>query len=436
MTAVRKVLMVLYAPGALGPLELLRTLRPVAQLVVAVPDTLKGDPGILMLSHVLDPVYFDPTDPVIDLTGVDGVVTYSDALVGVAAELASRLGLPGQSPKSAAALTDKYAQRTALAEGGVDAVRCSVMREPEDWHRAVAEVGLPAVVKPTAGAGSRNTFPVTDAAAGEALVRELLTPGADGPLERELILEELLAGVDQGDHGDYCSVESVVADGRAFHLPVVSKFRLVPPFRETGQFWPAHLDPAVQAQATEITDRALKALDLRWGVTSTEIKLTPQGPRIIEVNGRMGGFVNEMIVYAGGPDLVVQAARMALGEPPQMPAPAEDRLVFQFNHIAPPNAVGLVRVDGVDKLKKLPEVLAHRMLIAPGQSMQPGVRTQELDMLNAAADDHDAMYGFLERMHDLLSFTLRLREDDGTERDVVLSAWDLPSAGALRGDRW
>ncbi|CAM5330899.1 hypothetical protein GCM10010329_38060 [Streptomyces spiroverticillatus] len=430
----RKRLMVLYAPGALGPLELVRTLRPVADLVIAVPEHLRDDPGIGMLSHMFDPVFFDPEGPGPDMTGIDGVVTYSDTLVRTAAALADKHGLPGQPPAAAVALTDKFAQRTALAAHGVDTIRCAVMREPADWRAALAEVGLPAVIKPTAGAGSRNTFPVFDAATGEALVRELLTPGADGPAERELVLEELLVGVDQGDHGDYCSVESVVADGQAVHLPVVSKFRLVPPFRETGQFWPTHLPARVREQATDITERALKALDFRWGVTSTEIKLTARGPRIIEVNGRMGGFVNEMVAYAGGPDLVEQAARTALGEAPDCPAPDESRLVFQFNHIAPPNAVGLVRVDGVNEVKKLPGVLAYRQLIAPGQRMQPGVRTQELDMLNAAAADHDEMYGFLERMHDLLSFTLRVRDDDG-EREVTLSAWELPSAQALRGVR-
>ncbi|WP_314176415.1 ATP-grasp domain-containing protein [Streptomyces winkii] len=435
MTAARKVLMVLYAPGALGPLELMRTLRPVADLVVAVPDSLREDPGIGMLRQLFDPVFFDPEGPGPDMTGVDGVVTYSDTLVRTAAELASRNGLPGQSPQAAVALTDKYAQRTALTEHGVDAVRCAVLRGPDDWQQAATTVGLPAVLKPTAGAGSRNTFPVTDAGEGEALVRRLLAPGADGPAEREMILEERLDGVDQGDHGDYCSVESIVADGQAIHLPVVSKFRLVPPYRETGQFWPAHLDESTQSRALDLTDRALKALDFRCGVTSTEIKLTRQGPRIIEVNGRMGGFVNEMIVYAGGPDLVVEAAHVALGVTPRAPSPREDRLVFQFNHIAPPNAVGLVAVEGVDKVKTLPEVLAYRLLIAPRQAMQPGVRTQELDMLNAAADDHGAMYGFLERVHDLLSFTFRLREDDGTVREATLSAWELPSARALKAGR-
>jgi hypothetical protein len=424
--------MVLYAPGSLGPLELVRTLRPVADLVVAVPEPLRDDPGIRMLQQMLTPVFFDPGGPGPDMTGISGVVTFSDTLVRTAAELASAHGLPGQSPSTAVALTDKYAQRSALAEHGVDALRCAVLRAPDDWEKACAHVGLPAVVKPTAGAGSRNTFPVTDAAEGGRLVRDLLTPGTDGPAERELILEEQLTGAPQGDHGDYCSVESIVADGQAVHLPVLSKFRLVPPYRETGQFWPTHLDETGQAEVLDLTGRALKALGVRWGVTSTEVKLTPRGPRIIEVNGRMGGFVNEMVAHVGGPALIVQAAEAALGARPQAPAAVEGRMVFQFNHIAPPNAVGLVRVDGVAALKSQPEVLAYRLLIGPGQEMQPGVRTQELDMLNAAADDPDAMYGFLARMHDLLSFTFRLREEDGTEREATFSAWELPSAQALR----
>ncbi|WP_435613370.1 ATP-grasp domain-containing protein [Streptomyces sp. bgisy159] len=434
MTGRRKVLKVLYAPGALGPVELMRTLRPVADLVVAVPRPLRDDPGIAMLSQMLPPVFYDPDGPGPDMSGIDGVVTYSDSLVRTAADLAVRHGLPGQSPQTAVALTDKFVQRTTLAEHGVDAVRCALLRHPRDWERAVATVGLPAVVKPTVGSASRNTFPVTDAAAGAALVRELLTPGEGGAPERELILEEMLIGTDQGHHGDYCSVESIVADGKAVHLPL-SKLRLVSPFREPGQFCPSHLDAAARAEVTDLADRALKALDFRWGVTHTEIKLTARGPRIIEVNGRMGGYTNEVISHAGGSSLVMHAACLALGENPPFTPPPEDRLAFQFSHLASPTSTCLVRVEGTDRLKKLPGVINHRLLLAPGRPMRPGVSTQELDMLNAVADDHDAMYSLLERVHHLLRFTVRLREEDGVEREVTLSGWELPSAAALKGER-
>ena len=44
----------------------------------------------------------------------------------------------------------------------------------------------------------------------------------------------------------------------------------------------------------DIASMAIKALGVRVGFLHTEIKLTPDGPRIIEVNGRLGGSVAEM----------------------------------------------------------------------------------------------------------------------------------------------
>jgi hypothetical protein len=430
----RKTLMVLFAPGgSIGPVSLIRTLRPVADLQFAVPRDLRTAPDVQLLAQLRDPVFFDPDGPGPDASGCDGVVTYVDALVRVAAGTAARHGLPGQPMAAAEALTDKYRQRRVLAEHAVDSVRCAVLRSPADWASAVAEVGLPAVIKPVRGAGSRNVHPVTDHQAGAELVRRVMGPEAGAAAEPEMIIEEFLVGGDQGPHGDYCSVESVVFDGTVTHLAVTSKTRLIEPFRETGQFIPTHLDPARQAQVTALVGQALKAVDCRNAVTHTEVKLTPQGPRIIEVNGRLGGFVHEMVRSAGGPDLVVAAARIALGEQPETSLPARHRLVVQFSHLAPPNATGLLAVEGLEHVRKLAGVLSHRLVVKPGAGLRPGVSTQELDVLMATAPDEDGMYTLLEDVHNTLAFRLRLRADDGGDHEATMSAWELPSAGALPG---
>lgn len=425
----RPRLLLLYAPGALGPIDLLRCLRPVVDLVIAVPERFRDDPGVTMLRHFFDPVIFDPLHEIPDASGCVGVVSYTDLLAVTAAEVAHRHGLPGQSPEAALALTDKEVQRRVLAEHGVDALRCATLHRPHDWERAVAQVGLPAVLKPRCGAGSRNTYRIDDAAVGARLVQQLLEPGPDGPAETAMVLEELLVGVDQGRHGDYCSVESLTSRGVTTHLPVVSKFRLAEPFRETGQFWPSHLGEATQERARAVTTAALRAIGLRDGFSSTELKLTPDGPRVIEVNSRLGGFVNELSAHSGGPDLVVAAARVALGEQPELAFGDGLPLVFQFNHLAPPDSVALLGVEGLDAVRALEGVLAHRLLIAPGSNLAPGVQTQELDWLNATAGDHDGMYALLKVMATRLTFGFRLRDPQGPE--VWLPATELPSAAAF-----
>ena len=94
------------------------------------------------------------------------------------------------------------------------------------------------------------------------------------------------------------------------------------PAEKTGQFVPATLSPALAAEVTALTGSALDALGVRDGVTHTEVKLTRAGPRIIEVNGRLGGYVGDIVRRASGYDLLRAAIQVAVRRP--VPVPPED----------------------------------------------------------------------------------------------------------------
>ncbi|MBP5942800.1 hypothetical protein F3K43_48850 [Streptomyces sp. LBUM 1476] len=67
-------------------------------------------------------------------------------------------------------------------------------------------------------------------------------------------------------------------DGEVRVLAVTGKPALLPPFRETGQFWPSHLPAPEVAALGSLAADAVRALGVRSGITHTEIKLTPHGP--------------------------------------------------------------------------------------------------------------------------------------------------------------
>ncbi len=85
------------------------------------------------------------------------------------------------------------------------------------------------------------------------------------------------------------------------HLAITGRFPLAPPFRETGFFIPASIAPGQQAELLDLAGETLRALGLEVGAAHTEIKLTSEGPRVIEVNGRIGGGVPDMLRLADGP---------------------------------------------------------------------------------------------------------------------------------------
>jgi biotin carboxylase len=300
----------------------------------------------------------------------------------------------------------------------VDDVRTFALRSMADWPAALAEVGLPAVVKPVRGAGSRHTHPLLDRAQATELLAEIFTELGHGspapPDEPQLIVEELLRGRPSLPFGDYVSVESLCASGEITHLAVSGKPPLVPPFRETGRFWPTHLPEPEQRTILDLVSRALRALNVRHGLTHTELKLTPSGPRIIEVNGRLGGHLNGLARTACGVDLVQVAARHALGEHQDLPYLRPAKVHFQHNGLAPTQPCRLLGVHGAPEVRRIPGISGYRTFARIGADLPGGVRTHELDVIWGVADTSHAMVELLSTALSTLEYEFQFA--DGVRR--------------------
>jgi biotin carboxylase len=135
-------------------------------------------------------------------------------------------------------------------------------------------------------------------------------------------------------------VESVCAPDGSTHVAITGKFPLEPPFREQGGFWPAPLPIEDETAILALVDRSLAALDIPVGITHTEVKLTPAGPRVIEVNGRLGGHIHDLAQRSAHLDLVRANALAALGRPVPLSAAEPDRVCFQNFCLARPHRAG------------------------------------------------------------------------------------------------
>ncbi|MER5789806.1 ATP-grasp domain-containing protein [Streptomyces sp. NPDC001980] len=343
-----------------------------------------------------------PLGALCDVTGLDdaervravaehrpaGIVTFSEYQLAETARLAEALGLRGHAPQTVALLTDKIAQRGAFAAAGVDTIRFRPLSP--DPRAAIEAVGLPAVVKPRRGAGSKDTFRLTTAQETEAVLGAL-------PHDTEFVVEELLQGdpgVAGAFFGDYVSVESVHTGTGSRQVCVTGKFRLAEPFRETGMLLPCSLSAADQDAVLAVDAAAVKALGVTSGVTHTEIKLTPDGPRVIEVNGRVGGYVPEILKRAAGVNLIRLAIDDALGLPVRGDlTPRFHGVTYQYFLAVPDDGGGtLSAVEGVDELAALPGVDHVEVHAAPGRTYDRQDGTQShLGVVYGHAPDHAAL---------------------------------------------
>ncbi len=305
-----------------------------------------------------------------DRVPVHGVLTYSELLLRPQAEIARRLGLAGNDPEAVAVAQSKARQRMAFAEYGVPAPRFAVIHTGSDLRAAAKAIGFPAVFKPSLGAGSLNVRLVGGPAELKAAYRTALrtyTPFIqDGDA---FLLEEPLPveGAAPSPYADYVSVESMLFRGRCEHLAVTDRLRLQHGYVEEGAVLPSRLDRETRQSVMDCAGQAIKAVGLTNGAVHTEIALTPDGPRTIEVNARAGGPIPVMLRAAAGYDLAVEMARAALGISPtpcpEMPAVAWYRCV--------PIPAGNWRVvsqrDAEEVQRLFPGLLRLRMLFRPGQ---------------------------------------------------------------------
>ncbi|MFG2977969.1 hypothetical protein ACGFYY_33855 [Streptomyces sp. NPDC048331] len=168
------------------------------------------------------------------------------------------------------------------------------------------------------------------------------------------------------------SGEIAVVEGDRTTIGVRGKPPLVPPFRETGRFWPSPFGRAEDEELTALARSAVAALGIRTGITRTELEVTPQGPRLIEVNGRLGGGIQELSLSAMDLDLTGYAARIALGEttPPRL-VPVEG-VHFQLILLAPRRSCEVVATDAVGVVGGV--VPDHDAYVAPVERINSSVR--------------------------------------------------------------
>jgi biotin carboxylase len=319
-----------------------------------------------------------------------GLATFYDTGMEHVAEIAAELGLPFHPPEAARNLEDKLYQREALRAAGLPTPRVAGLPEGADREtveRLGASIVYPAVLKPRRASGSWHTFMVSDLHELGARWERLAAKQPEG-----FMVEEYLPDGPAMPHGfeaDYVSVETIVEPERMTHLAVTGRFPLAPPFRETGFFIPATLAPEQSAEVVDLAEKALRGLGLVVGSAHTEIKLTSEGPRVIEINGRIGGGVPDMLRLAGGLDIVQLSMRAALGLPTGVSdLPATTGVAFRFFYQPPLTARRLRSIDGLDALRRLPGIDGVQLHHVPGTEIdaEHGTRSYLFSVVGSADD--------------------------------------------------
>ncbi|WP_144118700.1 ATP-grasp domain-containing protein [Catellatospora sichuanensis] len=296
---------------------------------------------------------------------IAGVFTWDEARTPQTAELAAALGLPGD-PAVTARCRDKLLTRRALAAAEVAQPASVPVGSLSQAFAEAARIGYPVILKPSDLALSVGVIKVAGPAELAAAYEftSAVRHGALPDWRPQVLLEEYV-------DGEEISVDAAVHHGEVTPLCVARKEIGHPPYCiEIGHY--VHGDDPLlhDPQLRGLLQDAHAALGFRDGITHTEIKLSSRGPRIIEVNGRLGG---DMIPYLGlratGVDVALAAAAVACGRPPV--AVPDRRLVAAVRFFYPAQPDTVIETLAFDRAG-LPRAVDELALLAdPGDRRSP-----------------------------------------------------------------
>lgn len=291
------------------------------------------------------------TAAALDLAGrrtIDGVLTTCDYYLETAAVIASRLGLPGAPPEVMHQATRKHLVRAAISSAGLANPAFAAAASWESSLAAAAAIGYPLVAKPVDLNAGTSVQRVDDEAGLKDAFWEITgvernTRGQ--PLSRLLLLEELIDGPE-------FSVEAVSLGGETTVIGITDKSITGPPaFVESGHMFPARLAPAEASMIEEFTRSALAAIGYTHGLSHTELRLTPDGPRIIEINPRQaGGYIFDLVRLVTGSHPLELLVDLSLGKAPQIGSEGATAASAAVFFVMSPRPGKVIGVDGTGAL--------------------------------------------------------------------------------------
>lgn len=323
----------------------------------------------------------------------DGIGTIDEFAGGFAARIAEPLALPFHPVAAADTARDKHRARLAAEAAGIRGPRVARIEGEGDVARAAAAVGFPAVLKPVSGVGSVQAFRVDSEAELRARVRAVFAEASSAREEPRrglgsdrdwfdlmwsgrpaLILESWI-------EGPKFDVDLLLDDGEVVYGRVTDDLEPCG-LRDVRRVAPSDLSPEDEAVLVAHAAACVRAIGFRRGAFNIEVKRTSEGPRTIEVNGRLGGYSTTDVHRAvWGVDLIEQWLRLSLGlrATAQPHAPA----MFVAESLLPSPMSGRLIADGfLAPVLADPRVVACRPWVFAGDGVA-GVETGAPDWLGA-----------------------------------------------------
>jgi biotin carboxylase len=342
---------------------------------------------------------------------IRGIVPASDPTAVIAALAAERLGLPHNPPAAARRAANKHAMRVALRDAGVPVPAFLPFRLDEDPEAAAAAAPYPCVLKPLIFSASRGVIRADDAAGFVRAWRRIEKLLRDTRAERRPREEETARGilVEAFVPGAEVAVEGLLRGGALEVLAVFDKPDPLdgPFFEETLYVTPSRHPAQVLAAVERVTAAGARGLGLVEGPIHAELRLSPEGPVVLEIAARsIGGLCSRTLRFGAGLSLEEVLVAHAMGLP--IESLRREARASGVMMLPIPTRGILHGVRGIEEARAVPGVEDVVITVPEGREVVPLPEGDSyLGFLFAKGETPAAVEAALREAHRRLAFDIR-----------------------------
>lgn len=287
------------------------------------------------------------------------ITSTSDMPVRTVSWVNEKLGLLSDiSYEDAICATDKVAMRNRMKKCGVPIPEFHEISKLSEFLDAVKIMPDQFILKPADNAASRGVILVdknNKPDYGE-LYRYCIQYSRNG----KALVEEYMTGPE-------VSVESYTVNGEPHIITITDKIVTeLPFFVELGHTEPSRLPIEQQEDIKKVAESAIRAIGMRNGPSHTEIKVTPDGAKLVEIAARLGGdfITSKLVPLSTGVDMIECSFSTLL-----------DEEVCYKNTLSRGAAIRFIQgekgilseIEGVDEAWQMPGVQEVELYMKPGE---------------------------------------------------------------------
>lgn len=179
--------------------------------------------------------------------------------------------------------------------------------------------------------------------------------------------------VEEFMRGPEVSVEAIVMEGKPYILAVTDKYITPPPyFVELAHCEPSRLDEKTQEYIRAVAEQAIRAIGIGNAPAHVEIKVTEDGPKIVELAARLGGdfITSKLVPLSTGIDMVGASVELATGEQPDLTPKWQRGAAIHFIHAGEEQEGFISKITVPEALHEMEGVEEISLYRKPGDRVQ------------------------------------------------------------------